>query len=241
MKNITFPLSPKERASLYYELGKLGAFCGGEPLVRHFENLTANQLLSIACEESRFDPRLLGILIDYFSKHYRQINPFGLAKAIQKIATPQTLGVISEFAKKTHSSSDLKAFFDIVLRDIHPSPIQIYFNTQVRPRVKIITKKILYTPNEFRKWGFFSDIDPYLKEFRPKKAYWTFTSKDRQKILDDLMAQGEKFRMKDYLRALGGSITRQQAFIDLKNRKDLKKIGKNRGRVYQRKRFEKSD
>jgi hypothetical protein len=228
------PLSPKERSTLYSFLGELGAYCHGDKQLNTFSSLSGSEILALACEESRFDPRLLGVLIDYFSKHYQTLNPFELARAIQKIPTPQTLGVVSEFAKKVCKDLSLKAFFQIAMGNLKPIAFQSFYNNQYRPRVITLLQENLYTPKEFRIWGFYSAMDPYLKEFRPKKFPWTFKKSDRKRILKAILKEKKMIRMKDYMQALRGAVSRQQAYLDLKKEKSLRKIGTNRGRRYKR-------
>ena len=115
LEQIRFPLSPAERSSLYWRLGSLGAFCGGEIAKRNFKSLNLVEAFSIGCEESRFDPRLLGTLINLLARKFSEINPFALGMALQYLPTPQTLGVIGAFSKHLDSDPRLKAFLEIVL------------------------------------------------------------------------------------------------------------------------------
>jgi len=232
MKEITFPLSPKERSTIYFQLGKLGAFCSGENYMPSLNRLPIFDILSFACEESRFDPRLLGVLIDYFAKHYPQINPFELAQSINTIPTPQTLGVVLEFSMKVNRDPELKSFAQIVLGKIQMAPFQSYFSHQYRPRVGNLIEQEIHTPWEFRKWGFIAHKEPYLKEFRPNKSPLTYPKEDRIRILRNLFKKKKNIQIKDYLCQLQGAITRQQAYQDLRNLKGIRHSGKNKGRIY---------
>lgn len=229
---ITFPLSPKERSTLFFKLAQVGCFCIGSKLSKRFDGLGLEIVLLVACEESRFSPRLLGILIDFFSKNFSTVNPFLLAKNLSLIATPQTLGVISEFVKKINNDANLKSFFDIVLRDLKPVPWQYFYNPQTRPRPQRRLKEIMFSPQEFKLWGFWSDLDPYLKEQRPKSSPWKFNKESRRKILAELFRMHRHIQLGDYLQALGNSISRQQAYHDLQSMKGVRKTGDKRGRIY---------
>lgn len=234
---LTFPLSPKERSTLYFTLSKNGAFCVGEKRGKQFDQLPLEQLLAIACEDSRFSPRLLGVLIDFFARQYRSINPFALAAARRAIPTPQTLGVVGAFACNLCEDADLHAFFEIVLRDLKPAPWQYYYNSQTRPRPEQRADELIFSPLEFKKWGFWSNMDPFLKERRPKATPWKFSPESRQAILRDLLAKHRRIQMGDYLSALGHSISRQQAYLDLQSMKGVRKVGEKRGRFYTASRY----
>lgn len=227
-----FPLSPQEKSTLYFKLAELGAACVGEKCTDAFDHLTAEEIIVVASETCRFSPRLLGILIDFFVQRFRGLNPFQLAALLPCIPTPQGLGVIAAFAKNVAADPDLKSFFEIVLRGIKPAPWQYFYNPQTRPRPMERMDEIVYSPQEFKQWGFWSNMDPFLKEKRPPKAAWKFTVDARKKILKDLLRQHRRIRLSDYLNALGHSISRQQAHLDLISMKGLKATGKNRGRWY---------
>ena len=181
LEEVTFPLSPDERATLYHLLGKNGAFCGGERRSDLFNNWALPDLLVAASEESRYDPRLMGILIHFFTQNYRKLNPFELHERLKEIPTPQTMGVIGEFAQRVDCNTDLCHFFELVLSKVEKAPYQAYYISQTRPRPLKMYETIKYTPSEFKNWGFWSQMDPFLKEFKPKKKLLDLSPKRSSK------------------------------------------------------------
>ncbi len=232
LKDFTIPLGSGERTSVYARLAEMGARLfvpGGRPARL---DLSDEEILSIAAEESRFDYRLLYVLVALITDHVERFHPFRLRTAVGCMKTPAVWGVIFEFAVKVRDDVDVRSFFSIVLREVKAASPQMFYNSPLRPNPSADGRVIATTCDEFWKWGFYGNEPPLLKELKPSGPVRTFSQESRRRILRQLFREKGEIGVSDYLEALNGAVTRQQAHKDLVSFPRVRKISDRRGRRY---------
>lgn len=227
------PLSTSESGAVYERLARMGARVF-TPRRSHgvFQDAQDGEIVALAAEQSRFDYRLLYILVAFLAESFETLHPFHLREAIKKMRTPAVWGVILGFARKLNRSSELEALSRILLSGIDPAPPQLYYMTQRLPKPNEDLKIVLKTPSEFSGWGFYSDEIPILKELAPEGAKGTFSKEARLRILKDLLIGKKRIAVSDYLEALAHAVSRQQAHKDLILFPRIKFSSDRRGRRY---------
>lgn len=224
------PPNEKHLSRLYYELAERGAFCIGEKKAWPYHPKNLEELLALAAEMSRYDPRLLGILVGFISKHASQIQPQEFRNFYRKMETPQSIAVIAEFVKSSTSNAELNYLMDYLQKGLHPTPIQLYFKNLYTPGGKWMQRAAEESLAQYKKWGFLALESPTLDVYT-KKTVGHPDASSRRNILKRLFKEKKQIRMKDYLERLGGKISRQQALKDLERLAELK--GHGRGAVWE--------
>lgn len=209
------PPDEKTLSRVYYELSQLGAQASGAKEAWPYHPNSNEELLAIAAELSRYDPRLLGILVEYFHKHWRKIRPQMLRECYPRMSAPQTLALIAEFAKIAEPDPEARYFMEYLQRGLKPLPSQLYFRDLYSPGGALSKRSIEESLAEYKKWGFLGRESPTIDVFR-KKNVGSLDASSRRNILRKLFETKKEIRMADYLKALPHPVTRQQALLDLK-------------------------
>ena len=86
---------------------------------------------------------------------------------------------------------------------------------------------------EYKRWGFLACERPTI-DARSRKTIGSWDKAARINILRRLVEGRSEIRISEYLDALGRSVSRQQALVDLKGMKDLAPQGRGRGATWRR-------
>ncbi len=224
------PLTGPEAARLYWELAQRGASSVGDKLPWGYK-LSEEELLTLAVLQGRYDPRLLQILVDFFSRGKFSGNPVELKESLLNEKGLELMAVIGEFVLQMTDSRRAKELMRYLMTGVRPVPIQLFFPGLYRLGGKKITEVVEQPLWGFKKWGFLAADPPIPKEI-PKKIY-LFDLDSRRNLLKKLAKERGRFRLKDYLGAIGRSISRQQALKDLKGTPWIQKRGTGKGSYYQ--------
>lgn len=222
---------------LYWELSQIGASCVGEikkwpysfaSKDSHIGWRSKEELILLACEMLRYDPRLLSILIIYFTDHWKELNPHHLRQHSLLMKTPQAIGVLKEFILENSSDLELKYFLDYLTRGLKPVSPQLFFiglfSVGSLKHEEMAQKSL----KQYLQWGFLGRERPIVN-LSSKQTVGTYDFQTRKKIILNLLNSHQSLSLKDYLNALDHSISRQQALYDLKHTHKLKLIGHGRG------------
>jgi hypothetical protein len=209
------PPDEKTLSRAYYELAKLGAKASGAKEAWPYHPNSSEELLALAAELSRYDPRLLGILVEYFHNHWKEIRPQALRDCYPRMNTPQTVALIAEFAKRANPDHESRYFMEYLQRGLKPLPSQLYFRDLYSPGGALSKRSIDESLAEYKKWGFLGRESPTIDVFR-KRSVGSLDADSRRNILRKLFESKKEIRMADYLKALPHPVTRQQALLDLK-------------------------
>ncbi|MCE9625442.1 MAG: hypothetical protein K8R69_08340, partial [Deltaproteobacteria bacterium] len=196
-----------------FELAKLGANCSGEKKPWPYKPHDQEELLALAAEMSRFDPRLLSILAEYFMLHWREISPQKLRACYDKMETPQTLAVIAEFVKAAAGDPELRYFADYLQKGLKKLPFQLYFRDLYVPGGELSRRAADESLSQFKKWGFFARESPSVDVFK-KVSVGSMDAASRINLLRRLFQTKKSLSLRDYMGALQHSISRQQALQD---------------------------
>ncbi len=222
------PPDEKTLSRVYYEMAKLGASASGAKESWPYRPSSAEELLALAADLSRYDPRLLGILVEYFHKHWREIRPQWLRECYPGMGTPQTIAVISEFAKAAATEEESRYFMEYLQRGLKPVPTQLYFRDLYAPGGTLSKRSAEERFSEYKKWGFLAREAPTIDVYR-KQSAGTLDAASRKNILRKLFNERKEIRIADYLKALPHPLTRQQALLDLREVARLRKPGRGPG------------
>src|SRR5262245_57653360 len=146
---VTLPLSLEERSSLYDRLAKLGARVFQTAKDFHFIDFSDEEILAVAAEQSRYNYRLLYVLVELLATDYAQFNPFRIRDALHLHKTPQVWGVIREYVSKVGKNPGRDHFFAILVEGLKPASPQLFFNSLRTPRPERMEKIVLRTTKEF--------------------------------------------------------------------------------------------
>ena len=213
---------------MYFELAQLGANCSGEKREWSYNPENREELLALGAEMSRYDPRLLGILVEYFSKHWREILPQRLRAYYPQMAAPQSLAVIAEFVKDAARESEVQYLMEYLQKGLEKVPYQLYFKALLPPAGPLSRRSAEESLRQYKKWGFLSREAPTVDVFQ-KKTVEAWDADARLNVLRRLFQSKEELSVGEYLKALSGSLSRQQAIKDLAVLARLKKGRKGRG------------
>lgn len=229
MKN-ELPLNKEELSHLYWELARRGAFCSGEKFSWRFNHMTEEELLTLAVLQSRYDPRLLIILVDFF-KLPRDLHPIHFKRFLRQEEALPIMAVIGEFVLESPASLEAKELCRFLMTGTRPVPTQLFYRGLYPIAGKKMREVIERPLWAFKKWGFLAADPPLLKEKAGPRIY-LFDQPTRLRILQELAARQKRFRLKDYLTEIRDSISRQQALKDLSSVRWLRKRGRGKGTFY---------
>jgi hypothetical protein len=208
------PPSPKHLSRMYYELAQEGASASGERYPWPYQAKDLEHKLALAAEFSRYDPRLLGILVEYFLKNWSKIRGQKLRGFYPEMESPQSIAVIAEFARRATRETEIKYFLEYLQRGLKPVPYQWYFKNLYSPGGRLGQEAMEKSLAEYKRWGFFAREAPTVDVYH-KKTVGRLDRDSRLNVLRELMGKKPALSMKDYLNALSHSISRQQALQDL--------------------------
>ena len=225
-------LHPTEKhlQRLYYELSLIGARAVGENQPWTYSYTNREDLLVLAAQLSRFDPRLFHILVDFIYHHWQEINPLTLRVFLKTAAAPQCLLVIYNFVAKAKKNSELNHLYNYLMNDIYPVNTQLYFSGLHAPGSKSMAKSVKFGLQEFIDWGFLAFEHPVVYQEQGGRLTLGHTGiTARLNMAKKLAQQKGSFGLKDYLEVIQYCVSRQQAVLDLKGCKEFKMNGKGRG------------
>jgi len=220
--------STKHLSRMYYELGKIKANCVGMKSSWPYKAIKNREhLLALACDMSRYDPRLFEILVNYFYSHWQEINPASLRSFYNKMKTPQVICVLGEFVKQMSSDKETIFYFDYLAVGLKSVPIQYFFFDLYSPGGQLAKQAVEECLFEYKQWGFLSNARPVI-DSGEKQTIGKLDSNSRRNILNRLLSLKKEITLQEYLKAIYNSVSRQQALLDLKSNSSIKPTGLGR-------------
>ncbi|GEM_PF-5288137 len=224
-----FPLNEKESSRLYWELSRRGAPCDGVKHPWKYKRLTPEGFFTLAFLQTRYDPHLMAIIIDFFCRHELQFDPLLFHDILKKNGVLAVAAVIGEFVLQQKEV----ALFRFLIHYTQPVSAQLFYKnhpTTGGSKIQEVMQKPLWY---FKKWGFLATEPPPLKEKNLKTRHYLYDFQSRVNILREMVGRQPHFRLRDYLRLIHNSISRQQALKDLSSLPWVQKKGKGKGTIYQ--------
>ena len=218
-----------ELARLYYELAQLGATSVGRKTKWPYRPCSHEELVALAAEMLRYDPRLLSILLQFIVSAWDSLNPVTLRKFMQRMRWPQALLVVMEFAKSASRNPELRYFADYLAAGfLHVDPVERFFIDAERPGSRMAARALGRNLRAYARWGFVSTEKPIANPVT-KRTVGGYDAQTRKRILSELATNAASFSLADYLAAVDHSISRQQALLDLRDFSNLVTTGHGRG------------
>lgn len=222
----------KHLSRLYYELAQIGARAIGEKEDWPYSYKTSEELICLAADMSRYDPRLFDIMVELFYFHWQKINPCVLRQFLPRMVTPQTLFTIFNFITFEKTAPEKQAYYEYLTKGYSKVSPQLYFINLYLPGSLNMQKASRESIQEFLDWGFLSRERPIIHENGKRISLGHWGPSARKNIRRQILKKKESFHLSDYLERLEHTISRQQALIDLKNDPKLTCQGHGRGSVW---------
>jgi hypothetical protein len=225
------PLYEEELPRLYAELERIGARLEGRRVPWRFGDPTPEELLVLAAQAARNDPRVLWALVELLARHYDRFDPLKLRRALPGARWPATLGVAFEFARLVAGSAELDDVAAFVLAGVRPARNERFFLGTRAFAGALARRDAEESLAEYLRWGYMSREEPIAKELG-SGAHGTLARPQRMNMLHRLAERSPEFTLGDYLEALRGRASRRQATRDLATASFLLRTGATRGARY---------
>jgi hypothetical protein len=218
-----------ELERLYFELARIGAPAVGGKKPWPYRPRSREQLVTLAAEMLRHDPRLLSILLQFLVRDWRTLNPLALRDQMKSMRWPQALLVVLEFARAAQDDREMRYFIDHVAAGWpRVDPAERFFFDAERPASRIAKRRVGRNLAAYARWGFIGSEKP-IADAMTRRTVGRYDALTRNGILADLASREPGFTLADYLEAVDHSISRQQALHDLKHCPELALTGHGRG------------
>lgn len=224
------PLNARETARLYWELSRRGAYLTGERFSWKYENLSEEELTTLAILQTRYDPRLMAVMIDYLSVPHPGWNPVLFKETLRQREGLPLAAVIGEFVLESAPLEEVKDLFWFLQAGVSPVPNQLFYRGLYPVGARKMEEAISRPIWAFKKWGFLAADPPFLKDRVVRRRCYLFDQDSRRNLLFEMAKKKKRFRLRDYLQEIHFSISRQQALRDLSW---LRRRGKGKGTLYE--------
>jgi hypothetical protein len=225
------PLEERELPRLYHELGRLGARAQGRAVAWRFGRPPPEELVVLAAQAARQDPRLLWVLVELLARDYERLDPLKLRRGLARARWPAALGVALDFARRAARSSELDDVAAFVMARVGPARGERFFLGTRAFAGALARRDVEESLAEYVRWGFFSREEPLAKELGGA-LHGTLARRERMNLLRRLAERQGTIAMRDYLAALRGRASRRQASRDLATAPFLARLGATRGARY---------
>lgn len=226
--------SPGEEvlARLYHELAGLGARTEGRAAPWPYGQPGPEALLSLAAQASRYDPRLLWVVVELLARDHGRFNPLVLRRELVDARWPAALGVAFEFARRAAPSQELSDVADFVMRRIPKGRQELFFFGTRAFGGQQARRDAEESLLEYRRWGFLGREEPFSKELGGAPG-GTLGTNERRNVLRRLAERQKSLTLGDYVAALKGRISYRQASRDVAAAPFLERKGTTRGARYE--------
>jgi hypothetical protein len=225
------PLRERELPRLYHELAALGARAEGRPIRWRFGTPSAEEVVVLASQAARQDPRLLWVLVELLARGYDRLDPLRLRRALARARWPSALAVAFEFAQRAARSSELGEVAAFVLAHVAPAGGERFFLGTRAFAGELARRDVEESLSEYTRWGWYSREEPMAKELGGG-LHGTLARQERMNLLRRLAGRPGGLALRDYLEALRGRASRRQATRDLTTADFLRRSGTTRGARY---------
>ncbi len=222
---------PRTLTRLYHELGRLGARTIGERTGWEYGNPSREELVVLASQVARHDPRTLWILVELLATRYATLHPVALRSALRESRWPAALGVAFEFARRVSKDPELEGFARFVMRGVPRARGEQFFVSTNSFAGALARRDAEESLAEYKRWGFLAREEPVAKELSTT-AHGTLGRRERMNLLRRLVERLGAISLSDYLEALGNKASPRQASRDLATAPFLARRGATRAARY---------
>lgn len=212
----------------YYELAQLGARAAGAQRAWPYRPTAPEELLALCADLSRYDPRLLDILVEFWARTWQDWHPIRLRAAMRTMTCPQSVGVLMAFLTTIHLDTECLWYGEYLARGLRPVPTQLYFHHLATPGGAVMDRIVMEGLAEFRRWGFIANHRPTIAQAN-KQTIGHYDRHARHHLLQQWLHKQPRITIREYLGLVHHSISRQQAYLDLQSDPDIRPEGRGRG------------
>ncbi len=195
--------------------------------------------LALYSQWCRFDARLSEIWISHFYKNHQLFNLQLLYNEIHKQPWPAATICLLEFVPqlaKRNEQKILKNILRFLSFEVKPAQGEIFYFEMTKMKPQWQLQEVINGIKSFSKWGYWCQEIP-INKLNLKNRSTTFRSKQKRqavlsKLIEDFVAHSKTITVQDYLRALGGTVSKRIAQMDLQHSSSLEPIGQTRNRKY---------
>lgn len=185
----------------------------------------------LAAQASRYDPRMLWVVVELLARGYERFNPLALRRAAELARWPATLAVALEFARQAAPCAELDDYARFVTARILPACGERFFPATWAPGTAMARRSEDESLAEYKRWGYLAREIPISKELA-SPACGTMERSERRNLLRRLAERRGSVNLAEYVEALHGTVSRRQAQRDLRDAPFLVKRGNTRGASY---------
>jgi hypothetical protein len=225
------PRDERELARLYHELAGVGARVEGRRYPWRHGSPTGEELVVLAAQAARHEPRLLWVVVELLARSYERFNPLELRRAALRARWPAAVAVALEFARQVAPSAELDDYARFVTAAIAPARGERFFAGTRAFGGALARRDAEESLAEYKRWGYLAREAPFAKELG-SPARGTLERTERRNLLRRLAERRGSVSLAEYQEALRGTVSRRQAQRDLRDASFLVKRGNTRGARY---------
>jgi len=230
------PPAESELQRAYYELALIGAPSAGSRRRWPYRPESQEELIALAGEMLRYDPRLLTILLQLTLVRWEDLNPTVLRRIMMDMRWPQALLVVFTFARGASNDPELRYFVDYLSSGWpRVEPAERFFLDAERPGSRTAERRLGRNLRAYARWGFIGTERPVVDSVT-RLTVGRYDALTRRRILEQLIARRTQFTLAEYLESVDHTVSRQQATLDLGAHPDLRLAGRGRGARWRAKR-----
>jgi len=221
------PRDEREVARLYHELAAVGARVEGRRLPWRFGRPTREELVVLAAQAARHEPRLLWAVVELLARSYDRFDALALRRAAQRARWPAAVAVALEFARRAVRSDELDDWARFVTAPLRPAPGERFFLGTRAFAGAQARRDAEESLAEYKRWGYLGREEPFAKELGGG-ARGTLGPAERANLLRRIAGRQGSVTLGEYLAALKGRASARQAQRDLAAAPFLERRGRTR-------------
>jgi len=229
---LAHPPTPEELQRLYHELALLGAPSVGRRRRWPYRFSSHEELIALSGEMLRYDARLLTILLQLLLTIWPTLDPLELRRQMTMMRWPQSLLVVLEFARICSDDRELRFLADYLAagrRRIDPP--ERFFLDDANPASRGAARRLGRNLAPYARWGLIGTERP-VADMATRRPLGNYDAATRRRILDEIVERSGRVTISEYLDAMDGAVSRQQALEDLRRHGRLAVSGRGRGAVW---------
>ncbi len=222
------PHEDREIARLYHELSGIGARVEGRRMPWRFGQPSREELLVLAAQAARHEPRLLWVVVELLARSYDRFDPLAVRRAASRARWPAAVAVALEFARRVVRSEELDDWARFVTAPIRPARGERFFLGTRAFGGAQARRDAEESLAEYKRWGYLGREEPFAKELG-SGARGTLGPAERMNLLRRVAERQGSVTLGEYLEALKGKGSARQAQRDLAAARFLERRGRTRG------------